>query len=156
MKSGVPNWAATALAGKWQSGLSPDLTHLNKGIAEIEATNLARHYTCWHVLRLGQMEQQWPDGVFRFLGGQLNSASSMEVRMRKVVGLTRLINDWEIQAGGLLEVGVNLLFRDNILDMRTHTAHNTHKKVRSRVAEWLGGAESSKRSRVRTLRKRRS
>ncbi len=27
---------------------------------------------------------------------------------------------------------------------------------RSRVAEWLGGGESSKRSRVRTLRKRRN
>jgi hypothetical protein len=26
MKSGVPNWAATALAGEWQSSLSPDLT----------------------------------------------------------------------------------------------------------------------------------
>ena len=60
--------------------------------------------------------------------------------MRKVDKLTRLINDWEVQAIGLLEVGVNwdtypslanlaLWFRDDIPDMRTHTAHNTHKKV---------------------------
>ncbi len=60
--------------------------------------------------------------------------------MRKVVDLTRLINDWEIQAGGLLEVGLNwgtypslanlaLWFRDDIPDMRTHTAHNTYKRV---------------------------
>ncbi len=140
MKSGVPNWATTTLAGEWQSGLSPDLTNLDKGIAEIEATNLARHYTRWHVPCLGQMVQQRPDGVFRFLGGQLISASSMEVRTRKVVKLTRLINDWEVQTRGLLEVGVNWgtypslvnlswWFRDNIPDMRTHTAHNTHTKV---------------------------
>jgi hypothetical protein len=140
MKSGVPNWAATALAGEWQSGLSLDLTNLDEGIAKIKATNLARHYTCWHVPCLGQMVQQWPDGVFRFLGGQLNSVLSMEVMTRKVVKLTRLINDWEVQAEGLLEEGVNwgtypssanlaLWFRDKIPDMHTHTAHNTHKKV---------------------------
>jgi hypothetical protein len=52
MKFGVPIWAATALAGEWHSGHSLDLTNLDKGIAEIEATNLARHYTCRHVLRL--------------------------------------------------------------------------------------------------------
>ncbi len=71
MKSSIPNWAATALAEEWQSSLSPDLTDLDKGIAEIEATNLARHYTRWHVSRLGQMDQQRLDGVFRLLGGQL-------------------------------------------------------------------------------------
>jgi hypothetical protein len=101
MKSGVPNWATTALAGEGQSGLSPDLTNLDKGIAEIEATNLGRHYTRWHAPCLGQMEQQQLDSVFRFLGGQLNSASLMEVRTCKVVELTRLINYWEVQAGGL-------------------------------------------------------
>jgi hypothetical protein len=137
MKSGVPNWAATALAGEWQRGLSLDLTNLDEGIAEIEATNLARHYTHWHVPCLGQMVQQRSDSIFRFLGGQLNSASSMEVRTRKVVKLTKLINYWEVQARGLWEVGVNwgtypssanlaLWFRDNIPDMRTHTANNTH------------------------------
>ncbi len=67
MKSGISNWAATALVGEWQSGLSPDLTNLDKGIAEIKATNLAKHYTRWHVPRLGQMVQQRPDGLFRFL-----------------------------------------------------------------------------------------
>jgi hypothetical protein len=140
IKSSVPNWAATALAGEWQSGLSPDLTNLDKGIAEIKATNLARHYTRRHIPLLGQMEQQRTDSIFRFLGGQLNSASSMEVRRCKVDKLTRLINNWEVQAGGLLEVEVNwgtypfstnlaLWFREKIPDMGTHTAHNTHEKV---------------------------
>jgi hypothetical protein len=140
MKSGVPNWAATAIAGEWQSGLSPDLTNLDEGIAEIKAAILARHYARWHVPCLGSMEQWWPDGTFRFLGGQLNSASSTEVRAHKVEDLLWLINDWEVQGGGLSEVGVNwgtypslanlaLWFKYEIPDMRTHTFHNVHEKV---------------------------
>ncbi len=107
MKSGVSNWAATAIAGEWQSSLSPDLTDLNEGIAEIKAANLARHYARWHVPHLGSMEQWRPDSTFRFLVGQLNSASSTEVRTRKVEDLLWLINIWEVQGGGLSEVGVN-------------------------------------------------
>jgi hypothetical protein len=74
------------------------------------------------------------------LGGQLNSASSLEVRTRKVADMVRLINDWEIQAGCMLEVGVNWSsypsltnlaswFCDEIQDIRTHTAHNKHENV---------------------------
>jgi hypothetical protein len=144
MKSGVPNWATTTIAGEWQNGLPPDLTNLDDSIAEIKATNVARHYARWHVPRLRNIEQQRPDGVFRFLGGQLNSASSTEVRTRKVDDLQRLINDWEVQGRGLSKVGINWStypssanlaswFKDEILDMRTHTAHNTHEKVREEV-----------------------
>jgi hypothetical protein len=140
MKSGVPNWAATAIAGEWQSGLTPNLTNLDNGIAEIKAANLAKHYAHWHVPHLRNIEQQRPDGVFGFLGGQLNSASSTEVRTRKVDNLQQLINNWEVQGGGLSEVGINWStypssanlaswFKDEIPDMRTHTAHNTHEKV---------------------------
>ncbi len=140
MKFGVKNWLATAIAGEWQSGLLLDLTNLNKVIAEIEATNLARHYACWHIPHLGRMEQQQPDGTFQFLGGQLNSAFSTEVCTCKVNKLLWLISDWEVQAGGLSEVGVNwgtypssanlaLWFWDKIPDICTHTAHNAHEKV---------------------------
>jgi hypothetical protein len=132
MKSGVPNWAATRIAGEWQSCLSPDLTDLDKGIAEIKVANLARHYARWHVPRLGSMKQRRPDGTFRFLGGQLNSTSSTKVRMRKVEDLLRLINNWKVQGGGLSEVGVNWgtypslanlasWFKDKIPDMHTHS-----------------------------------
>ena len=107
MKSGVPNWAATTIATEWAGGLEGDITDLDRGIAEIEAVNLAKHYERWHVPRLGHMENLRPDEVFRILGGQLNSASSLEARTWKVADVVRLINDWEIQAGGLSEVGVN-------------------------------------------------
>jgi hypothetical protein len=163
MKSGVPNWAATDIAGEWQSGLSPDLTDLNKGIAEIKAANLVWHNACWHVPCLGSMEQWRPDGIFRFLGGQLNSASSTEVRMRKVEDLLRLINNWEVQGGGLSEMGVNWgtypssanlasWFKDKIPDMRTHTAHNVHEKVCHHQPE--GTATFSCRELVRYIKQR--
>jgi hypothetical protein len=140
MKSGVPNWAATGVAEEWQSGKAPDFTNLAKGIAEIEAVNLEKHYARWHVPRLGHVNPQRPDGVFGILGGQLNSASSLEVCTRKVEDVLRLINYWEVQAGCLSEVGVNWStyplsvnlaswFQDDLLDIQTHTAHNTHEKM---------------------------
>ena len=36
MRSSVSNWAATAIAGEWQSCPTPDFTDLDEGIAEIE------------------------------------------------------------------------------------------------------------------------
>jgi hypothetical protein len=139
MKSGVPNWVATAMAGEWAGGLGDDITDPDRGIAEIEAVNLAKHYKQWHVPWLGHMENLRTDGVFCILGVQLN-ASSLEVRTQKVADVVRLINDWEIQAGCFLEVGVNRSsypslvnlaswFCDEIQDIRTHTAHNKHENV---------------------------
>ncbi len=86
--------------------LEPDITDLDEGIAEIEAANLAKHYKRWHIPWLGHIECQRLDGVFCILGGKLNSASSLKVRTRKVADVVRLVNDWEVQAGCLLEVGV--------------------------------------------------
>jgi hypothetical protein len=77
---------------------------------------------------------------FCILGGQLNSTSSLEVRTHKAADVECFVNDWEVQASCLLEVGVNwtcypslanlaLWFWDEIPDMRTHTVHNTHENV---------------------------
>ncbi len=140
MKSGVPNWVAIALAGEWAGNLGNNITDLDRGIAKIEAANLAKHYEWWHVPHLGHMKNPRPDGVFCILGGQLNSASSLDVGAWKIADMVRLINNWEIQAGCLSEVGVNWSsypssanltswFQDEILDIKTHTAHNKHKNV---------------------------
>jgi hypothetical protein len=138
MKSGVPNWAATDLAEQWCEGLKRH--EMDATIAEIEAINLASHYNRWHIARLGSMSQQRPEGVFRILGGQLNSASSLEVCSRKTGDIIRLIKEWEIQGGAISEVGLNWgtyppsanlasWFRENIQDMHTYTAHNKHEEV---------------------------
>jgi hypothetical protein len=68
MKSGVPNWAVTALAGEWAGNLGNNITDLDRGIAKIEAANLEKHYERWHVPHLGHMENPRPDGVFIFWG----------------------------------------------------------------------------------------
>ena len=69
MKKGVPNWVATALADKWSGTLGENIDDLDRGIAEIEAANLAKHYHRWHVERLGAIENPQPEGVFRIVGG---------------------------------------------------------------------------------------
>jgi hypothetical protein len=51
MRSGIPNSTVTTLAAGWASQLSPALGDLDVRIAEIEASNLARHTTL--VLTLG-------------------------------------------------------------------------------------------------------
>ena len=141
MKTGVPNWVATSLAGEWSETLGEDFTNLDDGIAEIEGANLAKQYHRWHVQRLGTLENPRPDGVFRILGGQLNSASSVEVRSRKVKDVVRLISEWEVQAGCLSEVGVNWAsypssanlaswFREDIQDINMRMSHIINQVVR--------------------------
>ena len=83
LRSGIPNSDATQLASSWARQLSPELGDLDERIAKIEASNLARHYACTHAERLGYLTKPRPDGVFRLLGGQMNSAASMETRLRK-------------------------------------------------------------------------
>ena len=86
------------------------------------------------------MDTQRPDRVFCILGGQLNSASSLEARTRNVADVVRLINDWEVQAEFLSDVRVNWSrypssanlvswFRDEIPDIKTNTAINKHENV---------------------------
>ncbi len=138
MRSGITNSLATQLASGWAHQLSPELGDLDERIAEIEASNLARHYARTHVEQLGSLTKPRPDGVFRLLGGQMNSAASAETCLRKSGDLVRLCQEFEVQGGALSEVGVNWStfpasanfpswLRDNIPDIRTHAAHNRHE-----------------------------
>jgi len=140
LRSGIPNSVATQLASGWARQLSPELGDLDERIAEIEASNLARHYARTHVERLGYLAKPRPDGVFRLLGGQMNSAASAETRLRKSGDLVRLCQEFEVQGGGLSEVGVNWSsfpasanlaswLRDDIPDIRAHAAHNRNEGV---------------------------
>ncbi len=98
MKNRDPKADTAELARDWLSSLEHNkLSGLDPRIAEIEAIKLAKQYALWHVQCIGDMEQIQPDGVFLIMGGQLNSASSSEVRARKTGDIIWLINDWEIQ-----------------------------------------------------------
>ncbi len=65
MKNGVPKVNAAESAQDWLSLLDHNkLSGLDPEIAEIEAINLAKQYTRWHVQRAGDMEPLRPDRVF--------------------------------------------------------------------------------------------
>ncbi len=61
----------------------------------------------WHVPRIGNLHEHRSDGVFRLLGGQLNSAASTRACNRCITDLGRIIIKWDVQCGGFLEVGMN-------------------------------------------------
>ena len=60
----------------------------------------------WFVQQLGNMPQDRPEGVFRLLGGNLNSASTKDVHDQKITDILRIIETWDVQAGGLSKVGI--------------------------------------------------
>jgi hypothetical protein len=69
IRSGIPNLVATEMASTWAQQLNPSLGDLDECIADIQATNLAQHYTWTHVPYLGNMKKMQPEGVFQLLGG---------------------------------------------------------------------------------------
>ena len=76
-------------------------------IEEEERIRVEKESSRWFVPRLGNMQQNRPEGVFRLLGGNLNSASSREVQNRKNSDIMRVIKTWDVQAGGFLEMGID-------------------------------------------------
>jgi hypothetical protein len=107
MRSGIPNLVATELASAWAQQLDPSLGDLDERIADIEATNLAQHYTRTHMPRLGNMTKMQPEGVFWLVGGQMNSALSTNAPLRKRGDIVQLCKEFEIQGGLLSEVGMS-------------------------------------------------
>ncbi len=92
----------------------------------------------WHIPYHGNMKEDRPNGVFRLLGGQLNSAATARTSNRCITDLDRIIKKWDVQGGGFLEVGMNwsCLPRTQQLDswfqasheeVRTSTAHNKNE-----------------------------
>ena len=109
-------------------------------ITRIETEAEEAYHNRWHVPRLGSMNQRRPEGVYRFMGAQLNSMSSADRRDKKVTDIKRILNDWDVQGGCFQEVGINWSalnynrnmtswFRLENSETRTHTAHNTHENI---------------------------
>ncbi len=78
----------------------------NSDIEEQEHKKAEQELSCWFVPRLGNMLQDRPEGVFWLLGGNINSASSRDVRNQKKSDIIRVIETWDVQAGEFSEVGI--------------------------------------------------
>ncbi len=101
------------------------------------------------------MKEDRPNGVFRLLGGQLNSGATPRMRDRRITDLDRIIKKWDIQGGGFPEVGINwsCLPRTQQLDSCFSASH---KEVRTSMAHNKNENESIGKTRqnwpVRTQR----
>ncbi len=93
------------------------------------------------------MKEDRPDGVFRLMGGQLNSAATTRMKDRRITDLDRIIQKWDVQEGGFSEVGVNWsgLPRTQQLDSWFWASHKeartstTHNKNESKSIRQPGG-----------------
>ena len=105
LKSGIPRDEISSLAEEWTCGQSD--YDLEPRIVAIEAAEIAKRWHRSHVPQLGNMQKERGDGVLRCFGGQLNSASSRDVRDRKITEINWVVDEWDLQLGGFSEVGVN-------------------------------------------------
>ena len=96
---------AEGLAETWAEGAT--LSDIDPKIMEIEATNMAKQWARWHVPELGDLVEERPDGVYRFMLCQLNSASTEETKVRKLQEMGELVDKYEVQGLLLGEIGVN-------------------------------------------------
>jgi hypothetical protein len=78
--------------------------NINNTILQIEQEADEAYYRRWHVPRLGNMTECRPDGVYRFMGAQLNSISSAATRDKKVADIDRIMETWEVQGGCFQEI----------------------------------------------------
>jgi hypothetical protein len=95
------------------------------------------------------MKEDRPDGVFRLMGGQLNSAATTRTRNRRITDLDRIIQKWDVLGGGLSEVGVNWSglpktqqldswFWESHEEVRTSMAHNKNESKSIRQPGGIG------------------
>ena len=101
--------------GRW----NPGNIRIDRETLRREQLDLEKTLRRWYVPRLGNMGKRREEGVFRIMGGQLNSMSGDDVRIRKVMDIKRIVDTWEIQGGCLSEVGINWPRRrygDRLLD----------------------------------------
>lgn len=113
---------------------------LDKEQLRREERDLAKTLERWYVPRYGSMTEGRGEGVFRIMGGQLNSISGADIRSRKILDIKRIVDEWEVQGGCFCEVGINWarqrysdrlqeLLRQYFEDIRVITENNTTENV---------------------------
>jgi hypothetical protein len=79
----------------------------NSNMEQEERRWAKREAACWYVPRLGTIPQVRPEGVFCLVGGNLNCASTKEVRDRKVSDIHWMLETWDVQGGGFSKIGID-------------------------------------------------
>ena len=116
--------------------------YLSSDVLRREELDLTKTLQKWYVPRYGTMTEEREEGVFRIMGGQLNSMGGSDVRTRKVSDIVRLTETWDIQGGCFCEVGVNWarqrysnrfqeMLRSHFEDIRAITDNNTTENISS-------------------------
>jgi hypothetical protein len=135
---------STRTAKRWKktgsSLIEDDSSHAdsNSDMEQEEQRRAKRELACWYVPCLGTIPQVRPEGVFRLVGGNLNCASTKEVRDRKVSDIHRILETWDVQGGGFSKIGIdwrripqrkhsNSWFRTCQDEYRTSASHNSYK-----------------------------
>jgi hypothetical protein len=125
---------------KRKNEVEDDDNETDTDIKEEERQRAEKESSRRFVPRLGNMRQDRPEEVFRLLGGNLNSASSREVRNRKISDIMKVIETWDAQTRGFLEVDIawrnvarskqiNSWFRLETDSYRTSVANNHQEAV---------------------------
>ena len=87
-----------------------DEFHINLADTEIvdrEVARLLEERAKYHVPRIGDLPEQKPIGVFRFMACQFNNMAGSKTREKKVGIIKELVNKYEINAVCGSEMGVN-------------------------------------------------
>ncbi len=122
---------------------------MDNKIEQNECTRAREDKDRWYMPRLGEVPQILSEGVFRLLGGNLNSVSSKEVRERKIFDIHRLIETWDVQGRGFSEIGIDWRklpqskglaswFQTSHDEYQTATARNTNENVPTSIRQQGG------------------
>ena len=134
MKGGIPTQDISDEAEDWTREL--DNYDLDARIVEMEAAQIVKRYNRQHVPELGGMNEEKQAGVFRLMGGQLNSASTKEVRDIKIAQIETIWDKYDVDLSCFQEICQNWSafppsyrlsswFKATRL-VKAHTCHNTN------------------------------
>ena len=134
MKGGIPTQDISDEAEDWTREL--DNYDLDARIVDMEAAQIVKRYNRQHVPELGGMKEEKQAGVFRLMGGQLNSASTKEVRDIKIAQIETIWDKYDVDLSCFQEICQNWSafppsyrlsswFKATRL-VKAHTSHNTN------------------------------
>jgi hypothetical protein len=133
----IPQLHREKLADEWASDEIIDPSELDPTIVSIEAEALAKRWERYNAPALGEVPITRPNGVYRFMYCQLNSASTNESRELKSEEILTLVDKYDIQGVAIAEhctnfsryqssQGLQSWFQQGGRNVKATSAHNRH------------------------------